>query len=142
MKPVHVGILGLGTVGCGTANVLSRNSEEIARRAGRQIIVKRAAVRDIRKKRNLSPNAVELTDDAYAILDDPQIDVVVESIGGESPAYDYVARATTPGTFVVPPPAEPPPPTRGPANLESATSPWGLPATPAAPWPRTRRRPG
>ncbi len=101
MEPVHVGILGLGTVGCGTMNVLSRNCEEIARRAGRQIIVKRAAVRDIRKERELGLNSVEITDDPHAIVDDPQIDVVVELIGGESPAFDYVVRAIQSGKHVV-----------------------------------------
>jgi len=86
MEPVHVGILGLGTVGCGTLNVLSRNCEEITRRAGRQIIVKRAAVRNIHKPRNLENNSVEVTADPNAVIDDPKISVVVELIGGETPA--------------------------------------------------------
>ncbi len=101
MEPVHVGILGLGTVGCGTLNVLSRNREEIARRAGRQIIVKRAAVRDINKPRNLENNSVELTADPNAVIDDPKISVVVELIGGETPAYEYVARSVSGGKHVV-----------------------------------------
>lgn len=91
----------MGTVGCGTLSVLSRNCEEIARRAGRQIIVKRAVVRDPGKKRVLELDHVEITDDPGAVLDDAGIDVVVEVIGGESPAFDYLMRAVARGKHVV-----------------------------------------
>ncbi len=101
MEPVRVGILGLGTVGCGTLSVLSRNCEEITRRAGRQIVVKKAAVRDTSKQRNLALDSIAITDDSYTILDDPEIDVVVELIGGENPAHDYAVRAINNGKHVV-----------------------------------------
>ncbi len=91
----------MGTVGCGTINVLSRNSSEITRRAGREIIVKRIAVKDITKQRNIDMGAVEITDDAYSLINDPDIAIIVELIGGESPVYDYFVQSLRNGKHVV-----------------------------------------
>lgn len=91
----------MGTVGCGTINVLSRNSSEITRRAGREIIVKRIAVKDIAKQRNVDMGAVEITDDAYSVINDPDIAIIVELIGGESPVYDYFVQSLQKGKHVV-----------------------------------------
>ena len=82
MKPINIGILGLGTVGGGTATVLQRNAEEIERRAGRAICLLSASVRDLNKPRSVDLSAVELTEDSYAIVDNPAIDIVIELIGG------------------------------------------------------------
>lgn len=103
MKPVKIGILGLGTVGCGTATVLNRNADEIARRAGRAIQVKRAAVRDLSKPRNLDGacSSIELTDNPYEILNDTEIDIVVELIGGDQPAFEYLTNALSNGKHIV-----------------------------------------
>ena len=71
MKPMQVGLLGLGTVGSGTVEVLRRNREEIARRAGRDIVVKAASARDLRKARSVSMDGIELVADPAAIIARP-----------------------------------------------------------------------
>lgn len=97
MNPVKVGLLGLGTVGGGTRLVLERNATEIARRAGRAIRITRAAVRNL--ERDAGP--IELTTDARAIVSDPDIDVVVELIGGYEPARSLVLEAIEHGKHIV-----------------------------------------
>ena len=77
MKPVKVGILGLGTVGGGTVNVLKRNAAEIARRAGREIIVTRASAKDLDKKRICDTQGIILSTDPMDIINDPEIDIVL-----------------------------------------------------------------
>ncbi|MEE8387612.1 MAG: homoserine dehydrogenase [Acidiferrobacterales bacterium] len=101
MKPVNIGILGLGTVGCGTINVLARNAEEITRRAGREIRVVKAATRDLSKKRNCDIQGIELTDNADAVVTNPDIDVVVELIGGYDATHPLVLKAIENGKHVV-----------------------------------------
>ncbi|HHH45977.1 MAG TPA: homoserine dehydrogenase [Thiotrichales bacterium] len=101
MKPVNVGLLGLGTVGGGTFNVLRRNADEIARRAGRAIQVTRAAAREYDPDRLPGIQAVEVTTDAFEIVRDPGIDIVVELIGGYSPARELVLEAIEHGKHVV-----------------------------------------
>ncbi len=83
MKPVKIGIAGLGTVGCGTVNVLERNGDEISRRAGRDIEVSMALVKDLRKPRSCNLEHIKLTTDPRDLIDDPEIDVIVELLGGE-----------------------------------------------------------
>ena len=78
MRPVNVGVIGLGTVGAGTVDLLSRNSAEIARRAGRKIRVTQAAVRDMSRSRDCEVSDIHLTDDPAAITTNPEIDVVLE----------------------------------------------------------------
>ena len=101
MKPVNVGILGLGTVGGGTATVLQRNAAEIARRAGRSIELVAASVRDINKKRPSVLDDVKLTLDSNEIVDDPNIEIVLELIGGTDLAKQLVLRAIENGKHVV-----------------------------------------
>ena len=101
MKPVTVGVLGLGTVGGGTVNVLTRNAKEIARRAGRDIVVTRASARDLSRTRICETAGIALTDDPFAIVNDPAIDVVVELIGGYTLAKDLVLTAIANGKHVV-----------------------------------------
>jgi homoserine dehydrogenase len=100
MKPINVGLLGLGTVGGGTLTVLRRNAEEITRRAGREIRVVRAAVRNLEKARLLAGD-LPLTTDPFDVVDDPNIDIVVELIGGLEPARELVLRAIANGKHVV-----------------------------------------
>lgn len=99
MKPVKVGICGLGTVGGGTFNVLKRNAEEISRRAGRSIEVVQVAARSINPQCDTS--TTELTDDVFDVVNNPEIDVVVELIGGDSIAKEVVLRAIENGKHVV-----------------------------------------
>jgi len=101
LKPVKIGILGLGTVGCGTINVLDRNAEEISRRAGRAISVAQASARDLKKQRPCSVKGIKLTADPYEIVKDPEIDIVVELIGGDTTARDLVLQAIKQGKHVV-----------------------------------------
>ncbi|MFN3751573.1 MAG: homoserine dehydrogenase [Thiobacillus sp.] len=100
MKPIHVGLLGLGTVGGGTLTVLTRNAEEITRRAGREIRVVRAAVRNLDKAKKLAGD-LPLTTNPFDVVDDPAIDIVVELIGGLEPARSLVMQAIANGKHVV-----------------------------------------
>jgi homoserine dehydrogenase len=103
MEPIKVGLLGFGTVGCGTYTVLRRNQEEIKRRAGRDIEIARIAVRNPAKAKSALANAdstggaaassVAVTDDFNAVVDDPSIDIVAEMIGGTGIARELVLRA-------------------------------------------------
>jgi len=101
MKPVKVGLLGLGTVGGGTATVLSRNAKEIARRAGRGIFIDYAAALDTSNADELGLSASRLSNDALEVVQDPEIDVVVELIGGYTIAKDLVMTAIENGKHVV-----------------------------------------
>ncbi|HSW83095.1 MAG TPA: homoserine dehydrogenase, partial [Usitatibacter sp.] len=101
MKPIHVGLLGLGTVGSGTIEVLRRNREEISRRAGRDIVIKVAGARDLKKERGVSLEGIELVARAGEIVARPDIDIVVELIGGETDARELVLKAIEAGKHVV-----------------------------------------
>jgi homoserine dehydrogenase len=99
LKPVKVGICGLGTVGGGTYNVLKRNAEEIARRAGRKIIVEEIGARHTNP--DCDTKGIQLTDDVFAVAKNPEIEVVVELIGGYDVAKELVLTAIEHGKHVV-----------------------------------------
>jgi len=101
MRPIHVGLLGIGTVGGGTFTVLGRNKEEIARRAGREILIRTVADRDLEKARSLVNGSAQVTDDAFSVVRDPDIDIVVELIGGCTVAKDLILAAIDHGKHVV-----------------------------------------
>lgn len=101
MKPVKIGLLGLGTVGCGTVNVLARNAEEIARRAGRQIEIAQATARNLTKKRACATKNIQLVQDPQEVVRNPEIEVIVELIGGRDPALTLVMEAINLGKHVV-----------------------------------------
>ena len=101
MKPIHVGLLGIGTVGGGTFSVLRRNQEEISRRAGRRILIKVVADKDLVRARALVGDSAETTDDAFALVRRPDIDIVVELIGGTTIAKDLILKAIENGKHVV-----------------------------------------
>jgi len=101
MKPIRVGLLGLGTVGGGTIEVLRRNREEIARRAGREIVVTMATARDLSKPRSVGLEGIELVADPARIVSNPDIDIVVELIGGDTRARELVMAAIASGKHVV-----------------------------------------
>ena len=101
MKPVKVGVLGLGTVGGGTVNVLKRNAAEIARRAGREIIITRASAKDLNKQRICDTQGIALTTDPFEIINDPEIEIILELIGGAGPVKDMVLKAIENGKHVV-----------------------------------------
>ncbi|HPQ97511.1 MAG TPA: homoserine dehydrogenase, partial [Thiolinea sp.] len=101
MKPVKVGLLGLGTVGGGTATVLSRNAEEIARRAGRGIVIDYAAALDTSHATRLGLTRTRLSNNALDVVEDPEIEIIVELIGGYTIARDVVMKAIQSGKHVV-----------------------------------------
>ena len=101
MNPVKIGILGLGTVGGGTVKVLTRNGEEIARRAGRGIEIAVASVRDLSKSRICSIEGMQLTDKPQEVVEHPDVQIVVELIGGDTLARDLVMKAIANGKHVV-----------------------------------------
>jgi len=101
MKPVKVGLLGLGTVGGGTVNVLKRNAEEIARRAGRGIEITHAAARDLTRPRICETTGIKLTTEPMDVVNDPDIEIIVELIGGDGLAKELVEKAIANGKHVV-----------------------------------------
>ena len=101
MKPMNIGLLGVGTVGGGTHRVLRRNREEIARRAGREIVVRIAAARNLDKARQVVGSEVELTDDPFRIVSHPDIEIVAELMGGTDLARELVLAAIKHGKHVV-----------------------------------------
>jgi len=101
VQSVKIGVLGLGTVGSGTVNVLRRNIKEITRRAGRDIEITRAADRTLKKERDYDVSGIDITTDAFDIVNDPNIHVVVELIGGTGIARDLVLKAIENGKHVV-----------------------------------------
>ena len=101
MKPINVGLLGIGTVGGGTFTVLKRNEAEITRRAGRPIRVCAVADKNLELARQVTGGAVRLTDDAFSVVTDPEVDIVVELIGGCGIAKELVLKAIDSGKHVV-----------------------------------------
>ena len=101
MDPVKVGLLGLGTVGGGTFNVLKRNAEEITRRAGRGIEISHAAAREYNPASVPGIEAISVCADAFDLVEKPGIDIIVELIGGYEPARELVLRAIANGKHVV-----------------------------------------
>lgn len=100
-KRVEIGILGLGVVGSGTVRLLQQNQAEIERKTGLPFHIKRIAVRDLNKKRDVEVDRALLTTNPYEILDDPEIDIACELIGGVEPAREFVLRALQNGKQVV-----------------------------------------
>ena len=101
MKPIQVGLLGIGTVGSGTFNVLKRNQEEIKRRAGRGIEITMVADLDVERARSVVGEGVQVVNDARAVIANPEIDIVIELIGGYGVAKALVLEAIAAGKHVV-----------------------------------------
>ena len=101
MKPIQVGLLGIGTVGSGTFNVLQRNQEEIRRRAGRGIEITMVADLDTARAQSIVGPGVKVVNDARAVIANPDIDIVIELIGGYGIAKALVMEAIAAGKHVV-----------------------------------------
>ncbi len=101
MKPINVGLLGIGTVGGGTWAVLARNREEISRRAGRDIRISVVADKETAKAKKLTGGKARVTADAFEVVRDPEIDIVIELVGGVTVAKDLVLAAIDNGKHVV-----------------------------------------
>jgi homoserine dehydrogenase len=94
LKPVKLGLLGVGTVGASTALVLQNNAAEIARRAGRKIEIVQASRRDVGAGMPAGSGDIELVADPFEVVNNPDIDIVIELIGGYEPALQLVSTAT------------------------------------------------
>jgi len=101
MKPIQVGLLGIGTVGSGVFNVLARNQDEISRRAGRGIEITMVADLDVERARAVVGDGIQVVNDARAIIANPDIDIVIELIGGYGIARALVLEAIAAGKHVV-----------------------------------------
>lgn len=101
MDPIRIGLLGIGTVGGGTWTVLTRNEAEITRRAGRPLRIVQVADKNLARARALTGDRVAISDDAFAVVDNPEIDIVVELIGGYGIAKELVLKAIENGKHVV-----------------------------------------
>ncbi|NDI84314.1 homoserine dehydrogenase [Undibacterium crateris] len=101
MKPIKVGLLGIGTVGSGTFNVLKRNQQEIMRRAGRSIEITMIADLNTERARELAGDSCEVVNDGNLVVTHPDIDIVIELIGGYGIAKDLVLKAIANGKHVV-----------------------------------------
>tara|TARA_B100000953_G_scaffold297943_1_gene293722 strand:+ start:427 stop:1740 length:1314 start_codon:yes stop_codon:yes gene_type:complete len=102
MQPVKIGLLGLGTVGGGTVSVLTRNADEIARRAGRGIQITLAAAKEYNADAIIGLDQIEnITDDPFSVVDDPDVEIIIELIGGYSPAKELVLKAIENGKHVI-----------------------------------------
>jgi homoserine dehydrogenase len=100
-EQINVGILGLGVVGSGTVRVLTENAEDITRKVGMPVVIKKVAVRDLTKKRGVTLPPEILTDNPSDVIDDPDIDILCELVGGVDPIHDYVLRAIRSGKHIV-----------------------------------------
>jgi homoserine dehydrogenase len=101
IKPINVGLLGIGTVGGGTFTVLQRNAEEITRRAGRPIRITVVADKNLELAKKVTGGKCRITDDAFSVVSDPEVDIVIELIGGYGVAKDLVLKAIANGKHVV-----------------------------------------
>lgn len=101
MREIKVGILGLGVVGSGTYRILTENASEIAHRVGARLTVKKIAVKNLNKQRSVAVDRSLLTDNPWEVVEDPEIDILAELIGGVEPAHEYVLRAIRSGKHIV-----------------------------------------
>ena len=101
LNPVKVGVLGLGTVGGGSVHVLQRNAEEIARRAGRGIVVTHACAKELNQTHPYNTDEIALTDQLADVVSNPEVDIIVELLGGTTIARDMTLQAIANGKHVV-----------------------------------------
>ncbi len=98
---IRVGLLGLGCVGSGVIRALLRNQEEIERRAGCQLQIIAACARDLSKARDCAAEGIRMTQDPYDVVDDPDVDVLIELMGGIEPARSLILRAIAQGKPII-----------------------------------------
>ncbi|MGO9601445.1 MAG: homoserine dehydrogenase [Isosphaeraceae bacterium] len=101
MEQVSIGLIGLGTVGTGVARILTEHADRIARRAGKRIVWKWAVVRDPSRSREVSLEGVHVTTDVKRLIEDPEVEIVIEAMGGIHPALSMVLDSLASGKHVV-----------------------------------------
>jgi len=100
-RDIGIGLLGLGIVGSATAGVLLNKADSLAEQVGASLILKKVLVRDVNKQRSVKLEPHLLTNSSQEVLTDPEVDIVIEVIGGEHPATEYIEQAITNGKHVV-----------------------------------------
>lgn len=98
---LKIGIIGAGTVGTGVINVLEQKKKEFSLKIGSEIEIKSVAVKSLDKERDYKNKNIIITDDPFSIINDPEIDIIVELMGGEEPAKNYVMKAIENGKHIV-----------------------------------------
>ncbi|MBB6051848.1 homoserine dehydrogenase [Armatimonas rosea] len=101
MRQIKIGILGLGVVGSGTVRILQENAEAISRRVGAELVVKKIAVRNLAKDRDVAVDPALLTDNPFEVIDDPEIEILAELVGGVDPCHGFLLRAIQSGKNIV-----------------------------------------
>ena len=101
MREIKIGVLGLGVVGSGTVKILQENAHELSQRTGAKLTVKKIAVRDIKKPRSVKVDSTLLTNDPWQVINDPEIEILAELIGGVEPAHEYVLKAIKNGKNII-----------------------------------------
>ncbi|MNW45739.1 Homoserine dehydrogenase [compost metagenome] len=101
MKPVKVGLLGLGTVGTGVVRIVEGHQEDLSRQVGSPIVIEKIAVRSLDKKRTIDIDGSKLTEDPWEVIRDPEIDVIVEVMGGVDKTKTYILEALERGKHIV-----------------------------------------
>ena len=101
MKPIKIGMLGLGTVGSGVVRIIEGHQEDLQRRVGSPIQIEKICVRNIGKARNVTVDRAKLTEDPYELINNPDIDIIVEVMGGVEHTRRYVLDALENGKHVV-----------------------------------------
>jgi homoserine dehydrogenase len=101
MKPVKVGLLGLGTVGTGVVRIVEGNQEDLSRQVGSPIIIEKIAVKNIDKYRSIEVDSAKLTEDPWEVIRDPEIDVIIEVMGGVDQTKKYILEALERGKHIV-----------------------------------------
>ena len=101
MKPVKVGLLGLGTVGTGVVRIVEGNQEDLSRQVGSPIIIEKIAVKNIEKYRSIEVETAKLTEDPWEVIRDPEIDVIIEVMGGVDQTKEYILEALERGKHIV-----------------------------------------
>jgi homoserine dehydrogenase len=101
MKKINIGLIGFGNIGCGMIKILQQRKSLLAQKIGIEIVIKKICDKDLTKKRNVFVDKSLLTNNAFDIINDPQIDIIVELIGGVNPAKDLILAALRKGKHVV-----------------------------------------
>ena len=101
MRKINIGIIGFGNIGCGVVKILGSRKSLLAQKIETEIVIKKICDKDLSRKRDVAVNKTLLTSDAYEIINDPGIDIIVELMGGINPAKEFILAALKKGKHVV-----------------------------------------
>ena len=101
MRKINIGIIGLGNIGCGLVKILGSRKSLLAQKIETEIVIKKICDKDLNRKRDVAVDKSLLITDAYEIINDPSIDIIVELMGGINPAKEFILAALKKGKHVV-----------------------------------------